>query len=247
MVQWEAFRINIQNGIGVGGIGFGYSWEWLYLLCRLLKCLIGKKKKNKFMYLFFDVETTGLPKNYKAPVSDLDNWPRVVQIAYRLVGRDGVVHGGKSHIIKPDGYVIPPDMVHGISHEQAMEQGIPLKDALKGFYTCLCLEYVVDELVLVAHNLSFDRSVAGAELLRCGWEDRMHGKARVCTMMQSTAYCMIQGKYGNKWPKLQELHSRLFGHEFAEAHDADADIDATIKCFFEMERLGLITIKKFVQ
>ena len=27
------------------------------------------------MYLFFDVETTGKPKNWKAPVSDTFNWP----------------------------------------------------------------------------------------------------------------------------------------------------------------------------
>jgi DNA polymerase III subunit epsilon len=30
------------------------------------------------MYLFFDTETTGIPRNYKAPVADLQNWPRLV-------------------------------------------------------------------------------------------------------------------------------------------------------------------------
>ena len=28
------------------------------------------------MYLFFDTETTGLPKRWNAPVTDLENWPR---------------------------------------------------------------------------------------------------------------------------------------------------------------------------
>ena len=32
-------------------------------------------------YLFFDTETTGLPRNYKAPSSDTRNWPRLVQLA----------------------------------------------------------------------------------------------------------------------------------------------------------------------
>jgi len=41
-----------------------------------IKILI--KLKNKKMYLFFDTETTGLPRNWKAPVTDLDNWPRMV-------------------------------------------------------------------------------------------------------------------------------------------------------------------------
>lgn len=31
---------------------------------------------------FFDTETTGIPKNWEAPVTDLSNWPRMVQIAY---------------------------------------------------------------------------------------------------------------------------------------------------------------------
>jgi len=34
--------------------------------------------------LFFDTETTGLPKNWKAPVEQLDNWPRLVQIAWQV-------------------------------------------------------------------------------------------------------------------------------------------------------------------
>ena len=32
-------------------------------------------------YLFFDTETTGVPQDYKAPSSDTDNWPRMVQLA----------------------------------------------------------------------------------------------------------------------------------------------------------------------
>ena len=33
------------------------------------------------MILFFDTETTGLPKNWKAPITDLENQPRLVQKA----------------------------------------------------------------------------------------------------------------------------------------------------------------------
>ena len=36
------------------------------------------------MYLIFDTETTGLPHNKTAPITDLDNWPRLVQIAWQL-------------------------------------------------------------------------------------------------------------------------------------------------------------------
>ena len=34
------------------------------------------------MYLFFDTETTGLPKRWNAPVTEVDNWPRLVQLAW---------------------------------------------------------------------------------------------------------------------------------------------------------------------
>jgi hypothetical protein len=44
------------------------------------------------MYLFFDTETSGLPRTHKAPVSDLDNWPRIVQIAWLLIDEQGRQH-----------------------------------------------------------------------------------------------------------------------------------------------------------
>lgn len=59
------------------------------------------------MYLFFDTETTGLPRNWKAPVTDLDNWPRMVQIAWVLSDNTGNRIETKDFIIKPEGYIIP--------------------------------------------------------------------------------------------------------------------------------------------
>jgi len=46
------------------------------------------------MYLFFDTETTGLPKSWKAPVTDLNNWPRLVQLAYLQYDKDGTMISG---------------------------------------------------------------------------------------------------------------------------------------------------------
>ena len=65
-------------------------------------------------------------------------------------------------------------------------------------------------------------------------------KSKLCTMKSSTGYCKIPGNYGYKWPKLSELHLKLFGEDFEEAHDASADINATEKCFWEMRKIGLI-------
>ena len=44
--------------------------------------------KNQDIYLFFDTETTGLPKSWKAPVTDTENWPRIVQIAWILSSKE---------------------------------------------------------------------------------------------------------------------------------------------------------------
>jgi len=59
-------------------------------------------------------------------------------------------------------------------------------------------------------------------------------------MMGSVNYCAINGPYGFKYPKLTELHQKLFNTRFDGAHDALADITATVKCFWEMKKRGLI-------
>ena len=55
------------------------------------------------MFLTFDTETTGLPKNFNAPVSESENWPRLVQLAWQLNDNNGRLISVNSHIIKPDG------------------------------------------------------------------------------------------------------------------------------------------------
>ena len=41
------------------------------------------------MFLIFDTETTGLPKKWNSPLTDFDNWPRAVQIAWQIHAEDG--------------------------------------------------------------------------------------------------------------------------------------------------------------
>jgi DNA polymerase III subunit alpha len=56
------------------------------------------------MFLIFDTETTGLPLNYNAPIEDLNNWPRVVQISWQLHELNGQLVEHKNFIIKSEGY-----------------------------------------------------------------------------------------------------------------------------------------------
>lgn len=189
------------------------------------------------MYLFFDTETTGLPRNWKAPVTELNNWPRLVQLAYLLYDREGNNIKEGDFIIKPEGFTIPADvsLIHGITTERAIREGKQLKIVLEAFSELIC-----QAEVLVAHNMSFDENIIGAEFLRLGIQNPMPAIKKLCTMESSTNYCAINGPYGNKWPKLSELHYKLFRTGFDEAHNAAVDINATAKCFWELIRLGII-------
>ncbi len=189
------------------------------------------------MYLFFDTETTGLPRNWKAPVSDLNNWPRMVQLAFLLCDPDGNEISGGDYIIRPEGYTIPSDAsrIHGITTERALLEGQPLPEVLEAFNAL-----VLQAGCLVAHNISFDEKIIGAEFLRCHMPNSLNGKRKICTMDSTTNFCAINGPYGYKWPKLSELHYKLFRTGFEEAHNAAADIKATVKCFRELKRRGIL-------
>lgn len=58
------------------------------------------------MYIIFDTETTGLPRDYNAPMSDVDNWPRLVQIAWQLHDAKGKLLSNHNYIIRPEGFTI---------------------------------------------------------------------------------------------------------------------------------------------
>ncbi len=193
--------------------------------------------KSLAMYLFFDTETTGLPRNWKAPVSDTNNWPRMIQIAWVFTDATGNILDRDSYIIKPEGFTIPIEAskVHRISTERALSEGSDLTTVLNQFN-----EFIGEAKYIVAHNISFDEKIIGAEFIRNNITTTLFKKPRLCTMHASTNFCRIPGPYGYKWPKLSELHYKLFGEDFEEAHDAAADINATVRSFWEMKSRGII-------
>ena len=91
------------------------------------------------MYLIFDTETTGLPKRWDAPISDTDNWPRCIQIAWQLHDELGNLIEHQDYLIQPEGFNIPYDAekIHGISTELAAEEGITLEEVLAKFNIAL--------------------------------------------------------------------------------------------------------------
>ncbi|MDZ4148928.1 MAG: DNA polymerase III subunit alpha [Flavobacteriaceae bacterium] len=188
------------------------------------------------MYLIFDTETTGLPKRYDAPVTDTDNWPRCVQLAWQLHENDGRLIAHKEYLIKPDGFIIPFDAetVHGISTELAQKEGVSLELAIQEFQASL-----VKTDFLVGQNLQFDVNILGAELHRLGIQNTLLQKPILDTCTEVTAELLkLAGGRGGKFklPTLSELHQFLFDEKFEDAHNASADVEATARCFFELKR-----------
>lgn len=190
------------------------------------------------MILFFDTETTGLPLDYNADVTELDNWPRLVQIAWILCDLNLQQVSIETFVVKPSGFTIPEEAtsIHGISNEKALATGETLKRVLEEFINaCEGVTHIV------GHNIEFDEKIVGAELLRLDAENILAGKQKVCTMKSSVQYCAIDSNgSGYRWPSLSELHLKLFGEDFENHHSALSDILATKACFEELVSKNII-------
>ncbi|MEM7185760.1 MAG: DNA polymerase III subunit alpha [Bacteroidota bacterium] len=196
------------------------------------------------MYLIFDTETTGLPKRYNAPVSDTDNWPRCIQIAWQLHDEMGRLLEHQEHLVIPDGFDIPYDSerIHGISTALATEKGLPLEKVATQFR-----EVLAKAKFVVGQNVGFDVNIMGCELYRLGMDDPMPNMAVLDTCTETTAQlCQLPGGRGGKFklPTLTELHQFLFDQPFDEAHNASADVEATSRCFFELVRRSVFTVEE---
>lgn len=177
--------------------------------------------------LFLDTETTGLPKDWKKPPSDFENWPRVVEIGVILNDESGLNPAATDCIIKPDGFEIPEDAakVHGITTERALAEG---KDAPEIFE--LLYSLMRDADYIVGHNIQFDIKCVSAEFARLGFE--LAEYKMLCTMNRAR-------KIFPKWPKLGELYKKLHGKDFVDAHRAGSDIAATSECFYTMASMDM--------
>lgn len=188
------------------------------------------------MYLIFDTETTGLPKRWDAPLTDTDNWPRCIQIAWQLHDEMGNLVEHQDYLVQPDGFNIPYDAerIHGISTELAQQKGVPLSEVLEKFNIALRKAKFI-----VGQNVGFDINIMGCELYRMNVDSPMSAMPVLDTCTEVTADLLkLPGGRGGKYklPTLTELHEFLFGEPFAEAHNATADVEATTRCFLELIR-----------
>lgn len=201
--------------------------------------------KNKKI-IFFDTETNGLPRNWKLPYTAVDNWPRMAELSF-IVFDTGVVDiMDDPHIfvynekIVPNGWTTPNEpffIKHRLTTEILKKEGVPVHYALNVF-----IEWVNRADILVSHNMNFDYNVVAAEMVRQGLRAEKKLE-KVCTMRATTNELKLPGKYGYKFPKLEELHQYLFDRSFDGQHSAYGDCRALVDCFFECYNKGIIKLK----
>ena len=135
--------------------------------------ILTKDTKDRLLLFFFDTETTGLPRDWEAPSSDVTNWPRIVQISWIVSNVRGQIISRQNYIVKPEGFSIPPELakVHGITTERALEEGEKLNNILDHF-----LRDIQQVSFIVGHNISFDKNVVAAEIYRKGNEKHLDEK-----------------------------------------------------------------------
>ncbi len=209
-------------------------------------------------FMIFDNETDGLPKSKEknVPMSRLEHWPRVIQLAWTVCDADGIDRSWGNYLIKPAGWAIPaPEdppnfwQKHGFTQERSLAEGVPIAEAAAHFVGDLqSCKY------MVSHNMAFDHPVLGAEFIRLGLRSERR-PVRICTKEASTHYCKIPHAWRKerrpwmikdyKWPTLDELHQKLFGRPFADAHQAAGDVAALRTCLFELIRRGVIKPEEF--
>lgn len=185
------------------------------------------------MDFVFDTETTGLPAkrgyNFDDPCN-LSSYEsaRLVSISWIVSQRHSPTRQA-TYIIKPEGFEIPPEStaIHGITHEFAMQNGVPLAVVWRELLEALC-----GCTNLVAHNIAFDYNILMSEAFRCGQlevTDKLKSMTQTCTMRKGKDVMAIR-----KYPKLEALYEHLHGEKLVHAHDAQYDTLHCFRCFTKM-------------
>jgi DNA polymerase III subunit epsilon len=188
----------------------------------------------------FDTETTWFISKKE---TDLNKQPRIVQFAGILwdINNGIFVEEKRVNILINPKMPIPfgASQVHHI-------YDIDIKDA-PGIEEVLeeIMEYINIPDIIVWHNIEYDQDMVKLELKRLEEEYKYKPKQVICTMKTTVNYCALQWN-GNrfKYPKLWELHKKLFDEYFVWAHDAMVDVEATLRSFVKLVNEWVIKIKE---
>jgi DNA polymerase III epsilon subunit-like protein len=186
------------------------------------------------MHLVIDTETTGLTPLSFVTERNNKQWPRMVQIAWGLVG-EASIEMQHTAIIRPVGFQIPYNAIciHGITQAQAKEKGEDLQHQLK-----MLVHAMQQADTIVAHNLNFDIGIIQSEAMRLGYPMKFPEQRR-CTAFMGQAYLRKDKKIRlADFPTLSDLHKQLLGCDYEPKHDAQSDVIACAHVYEQLRRLG---------
>jgi len=192
--------------------------------------------------LVFDTETTGLPLDQNAALTDSAKWPYIIQLSFIVFDTDTKeILEYSDRIIQLDASIpISPESIaiHQITRERSQMEGIPIKIALAHL-----AENMIDSDIIVGHNILFDKRILMAELHRNQMKNCLYKNGlpipEYCTMKRSTEFCKLPAVnkvtgelYKNyKYPTLTELHTHLFCRKPRGTHNAIADVMICLRCY----------------
>lgn len=192
----------------------------------------------------YDTETSSMPL-WREP-SDDPRQPHIVQAAWVHYDAAGEELAHYSAIVRPDGWTSDPEAlsVHGITHERAMDEGIPEADVVEAW---LAAHQAVD--LRIAHNPNFDDRILKIAMLRSGrdraFTDQILGRPKFDTcraatnimkLAPSAAMAAAKMKMA-KSAKLTECAAHFFEIGPEGAHDALWDARMCGKLYWHLQSL----------
>jgi DNA polymerase III epsilon subunit-like protein len=224
---------------------------------------------NKMKICLFDTETTGLPKSKLINELTLHLWPHIVQFSYIIYDTEikKIIKTVDLVIRIPENINISDEVsdIHGITNFISQTSQHTIQDALIHFSNDY-LNYEID--LIVGHNLSFDINMLKVELMRETSNDQNNlydkrmflqlldtldcmnsdSKELYCTMQKTIELCNLKAKskYGKeyvKFPKLNELHMKLFNSSPRNLHNSLNDVLICLRCYYMLEyKLDIIEV-----
>lgn len=196
-------------------------------------------KHTSLKILVFDTETTGFldKKNLS-----LDAQPYIIQFAGILWELENGVYKEieRINMLFHPWVPIPygASQVHHI-YDIDVQNAPKLQEHIEDI-----MQFIAKADIVAGHNIEYDEDMIRVELSRFQKLHLYHPNQVVCTMKSTVDFCALQGNGERfKYPKLWELYKKLFWEYFIGAHDAMIDVEATLKCFLELEKKGILQLK----
>ena len=213
--------------------------------------------------IVFDTETTGLIPKVKFVEDwnaiDLSLFPHILQLSFIKIMDDtqDIITIYDSLLKLPEDVIISSFVtnIHGISNELINKRGKCIE---------VEMEYVMSNLLsatrIIGHNIEFDINMLLITIIRLArkykdideeesnkwiqYYNILYGTWRtkyICTMFSTIKLCNIWKKRTNsealylKYPKLSELHTKLFIEDVKGLHNSLIDVFVCLRCYYFLE------------